>query len=94
MDQEPAIPSSLRIRFTHCVHPLSVEGHHCVGRVAHEHTLVVDVVRGALDGHHGLGGQAEVVCLQCLTTRHTKTYTQKNRTQYKLMETFRMDSLG
>lgn len=64
--------------FTHGIHPLSKEGHHRVGSVAHEHALVVDVIRGTLDGHHGLGRQAEEVPLQCVTMREKKKQYNKN----------------
>lgn len=66
----PFPPTSLLFNLTHGVHPLAVERHHRVGRVAHEDTFVADVIGGALDRHHGLPGQSEVIPLERFAARH------------------------
>ena len=55
---------------THSVHPLPIERHHCVGCVTHKDTFVANVIWGALDRHHGLCGQSEIIPLESITERH------------------------
>lgn len=61
---------SPRVSVTYSVHPLPVERHHCVGCIAHEDTFVAYVIWGALDRHHGLPGQTEIIPLESITARY------------------------
>lgn len=61
---------SLLFVLTHGVHPLPVKRHDGVGRVAHKDTFVANVIRGALDRHHGLPRQSEVIPLESFPARH------------------------
>lgn len=62
--------SSPPFSVTYSVHPLPVERHHRMGRVAHEDTFVANVIWGALDRHHGLPRQSEIIPLESITARH------------------------
>lgn len=55
---------------TYSIHALPVERHHCVGCIAHKDTFVINVIWGALDRHHGLRRQPEIIPLECVTVRH------------------------
>lgn len=61
---------SLLFRLTYSVHALPIKRHHGVGCVAHEDTFVTDVIWGALDRHHGLTRQSEIIPLESFTARH------------------------
>lgn len=61
---------SPRLSVTHSVHALPVERHHCVCGIAHEDTFIPNVVRGALNRHHGQPRQSEIIPLESITATH------------------------
>lgn len=63
-------PPALLFILTHSVHPLPVKRHHGMGCIAHKDTFVANMIRGALDRHHGLPRQSEVIPLESFTARH------------------------
>lgn len=71
--------SSLLFGLTYSVHPLPVKRHHRVGCIAHKNTFVANVIWGALDRHHGLPRQSEIIPLESFTARH-----KEKNTNYKL----------
>lgn len=64
-----AILSCLIFSITHSVHPLAIERHHSVGCVPHKDTFITDVIWGALNRHHGLCRQAEIIPLDGITAK-------------------------
>lgn len=65
---------------THGVHALPVERHHSMGRISHKDALVIDVIRGALDRHHSLGWEAEIIPLEGITSKHAQKYKKIRKT--------------
>ncbi len=60
---------------TYCIHALTIERNHSVGRISHKNTLIKQMIRGALHRDHGLSRQPEEILFETLTV---KTQTHKH----------------
>lgn len=45
-----------------------------MGCITHKDALITDVIWGALDRHHSLGWEAEIIPLERFTSKHAQKY--------------------